>query len=350
MTVLVETEKRLNQNLSASYIEDGKKLALLSPDDEIIESVPVYNVRNPDHHEDIAKAIASGDTGAFDVGIIGLLIAVEDPRGEKLLERERRRLEQIDSTRELMPNSKKFWRVKDGRPAEAKVPFMSTPEEIHKFVDFNKLHPNFRHLRNQSAREQLYSYPIHIIWPVRNNKKIDQDSFVTTSEDSKKKPPDQHVEFDTVCIFVPGSDPDWLHVGYRATSYNPHALLGVTSFNAHGELPPFNDEELAIYMIKRYETEGELDFDFFVNDPIAKKSRVRSSHTQARLPLVGEEPTIKIVRRGPVGARDMENYTGYRVVDLVSAGLSSRAADEDADLFPSLHSWMREAAASRRQR
>lgn len=337
---------------------DDRHLDLFGNKGEVLKSVPVYNVRDPRHHEKIARAIASGDPGAFDVGIIGILIAVEDPRGNLLLKREqakqREESEKGNSDDDLIPNEEKFWRIKVGRPSSAKVPFMATPRIIPDYVDFDKLHPEFRHLKDRQARERLYKHPLHVIWPVNDNPKIHRGAFVTTAQDSKNgnpEKPDRWVSEDTVCIFVPGTDPDWRFIGERAGMYNPHALFGVTSFNLHGELPPFNDEELVSYLERR--GPKDLEFEFFVHDPIAKASGLKSSHTQVRLPLVGEEPEIVVVRRGPVAADDIRRWTGYPTRVLESAALAkpaSRAASEDADLFPNIECWMREAQLNAQQR
>lgn len=347
MPVLVEKGPRPEiPPVRVRYINEGNTMVALNSVGELYKKVPVYNVRNPQHHEAIARSIASGDAGAFDVGIIGILIAVEDPRGTRLLEREKRKMEEASLSGQIIGNDKKFWRIKEGRPSDAKVPFMATPRVIPNFVDFDKLHPAFRHLRDREARERLYKHPLHVIWPVNDNPAIHQGAFVTTVADSRKKEPDKWVKHDTVCIFVPGADPDWRYIGERAAQYNPHAIFGVTSFNLHGEDPPFNDEELARYLEKRGPT--ALEFDFFVHDPVAKASGLKSSHTQILLPMIGEEPVIKVVRRGPVGGADIEAYTGYKVAVLPSAGMASRAAEETADLFPKIVRWMDWAAKTRR--
>lgn len=350
MALQVEVDSRRHSRVPTD--DSNRKLELLSSRGEVLKSVPVYNVRNPDHHDQIARAIASGDPGAFDVGIIGILIAVEDPRGRLLLEREKRKLEEeSDFSMELVPNDAKFWRIKEGRPSSAKVPFMVTPRMIPNFVDFDKLHPAFHHLRDREARERLYSHPMHVIWPVNDNPKIHRGAFVTTAEDSEKKPEDQRVRFDTVCIFVPGSDPDWRYIGERAGQYNPHAIFGVTSFNLHGELPPFNDDELLAYLEKR--GPKDLEFDFFVHDPIAKGSGLKSSHTQVRLPMWGEPPELVLVRKGPVGPEDITAWTGYKVrvpASVASSKPASRAAADDENLFPRMQKWMRDAHLHARER
>lgn len=271
------------------------------------KEIPVYSIRNRDHHESIARLIASGKPVAFNVHVIGVLIAVQDPRGRS-------------------DNWREFWRIKNGREPQDKVPFMMLPRHQYRVVDFEKVHQYFRYLKNPDKRREFYGrLPLHVIYPVKQNAAfIHQNAFITTFEDTLKKPEDQRVAVPTICVFSQ-ADSDWEHVAERAARLNHHALFGVTSFNDHGEQPPFNKAQFMDYIGGK----GVLDVEGFVDDEFANGA---SSHTQIRLPLVGERPELVVVRRGLISADLIKAQTGHEVRVLESAKVASRGHPPEANL------------------
>lgn len=312
------------QKLTITHHEDKEAiypfLRIESPQE--VRQVPVYSVREPFHYSAIAKAIASGAVIAFEVGVMGIMIAVEDPRTGK-------------------DNWKKFWEVKRGRASQDKVPMMMLPKDQYKVVDFNKLHKDFQYLRDPQKRHEFFgSLPFHTILPFKESvRHINRDAFVTTSEDSKKKPADQYVPSSTICIYFQGGDKVWVNIAERVKHYNPYVQLGISSLNDHGEQSPYTFEELVGYVNKKQ----RIDFDYVVRDPIAARAQIKSSHTQIRLPLEGEPAEILVVRKGPVSAETISKHTGHPVRVLASAKFASRGYPENVSLDGRVLEYLKEA-------
>lgn len=334
MTSLIEASGYPNNPLTVEgrVISGGRVFHVSSP--EFGEkSVPILSIRNPEDHHRIGETIASGVPVAFEVGVIGVLLAVNDPYTP------------------LPDNWKAFWEIKRGRQSTDKVPMYMPPEHQWKIVDFEKLHPEFRKLKSMPEREKLYgNLPLHIIMPFKEKAKdVNTKVFVTYPEDAKNKPQDMQVPVPTVCLFFQ-EDRDWRYVAEHAMKVNPFAYYGVTSFNDHGEPSPWTLDDLADYTVKK----GILPpYDAIVEDPIFRMANIMSSHTQVRLPLVGEDPTIKIVRMGPVSGEMIEKQTGYKTEVLPSAKFAASGHPEGTDLSENVYSYIKQAnnfIASRNRR
>ncbi len=271
-------------------------------------SIPVYDVRNKDHHGLIVNSLNSGTMGAFEVGVIGLLKAVGDQRVEK-------------------ENWKRLLNVKKGRTSGDKFPFMMHPKDHDLVVDFSKLHPDFHFLVDPIAREKFYGkIPFHTVLPFReNNEWLNREAFVTTAEESIRKPGDQQVGISTVCIYFPGGDPIWKDILRRV---NPTLALAITSLNDHGEPSPWNYDELLDHTRKK----RRVDFRFVIRDEIVANAKISSSHTMIRLPHMEERSEILIMRKGPVSADTISKFTGFPVRILDSAKLATRGHPEGVRL------------------
>lgn len=302
---------------------DGGREFYVSSPEYGEKSVPIMSIRNPADHRRIGETIASGVPVAFEVGVIGVLLAVNDPYTP------------------LPDNWRTFWEIKRGRQPTDKVPMYMPPEHQWKIVDYEKLHPEFRKLRSMPEREKLYgNLPLHIIMPFKESAKdVNQNVFVTYPQDLQNKPKDLQVPIPTVCLFFQ-EDKDWRRVAEHAMKVNPFAYYGVTSFNDHGEPSPWSIDELAAYTVKK----GVLPpYDAIVEDHIFRAADIRSSHTQVRLPLVGEDPTIRIVRMGPVTGEMIERQTGYQTEVLPSAKFAASGHPEGTDLSANVYSYIRQA-------
>lgn len=297
-----------------------------------IRQIPVYSVRDPSQHESIAKCMASGSVVAFEVGVMGIMIAINDPR----------------DPRDGRDNWKKFWEVKKGRGQVDKVPMLMLPKYDYTIVDFDKLHPDYRYLKDPQERHKFFgSLPLHVILPFRESvKNVNRNAFVTTSEESKKKPADQHVQVSTICIYFQGGDKVWEDIAEKAKHYNPYVHFGISSLNDHGEHSPYDFDELIEY-VKRKQ---RVDFEFVVRDPIVAKHKIRSSMTQVRLPLKDETPEIRIIRKGPVSAEMIAELTGHPVRILESAKFAGRGYPEDVPLGENVLGYIKEANNFTQQR
>ena len=275
-------------------------------------SVPVYSIRNPDHHEAIARALARGRTAAFYVGLFGIGQAIRPAwLGHD--------------------DAETYWRVKVGRPRWAKVPLFSKPSHALRLIDFGLVHPAFRHLARREAFERLWTghgAPLHVIAPVRQPLRFLDPAVVTFHEDLV-----QHVTDDvdprerviapaTACFFWI-ADPMWDTVVTLAGLYSPpRVCFGASSLNDHGEQPPYTMAELRTFIDGR----STLPFDLVITDELYERSGAFSSHTQVRLPLVGEPAELIVVRRGCVSAEWLAESTGYPVRVMASAAIASRQA------------------------
>jgi len=310
-------------SIDSEYDACNEVQTLIVGSHEGLRRIPVYSIRNSKSHPDISRAIASGKPIAFEVGVIGILIAVSA------------------SADEGNDNGSKFWTIKKGRSPNDRVPMMLRPKDHPKVVDYNKLHPDFRYLADdKEARERFYgNLPLHTILPVRTDTEtINRQVFVTTPTDLQGKPTDQYVPCPTVCLYFQ-DDEDWMNIAEQAHQLNPNVMFGITSFNDHGQPSPFNFNELLEYVQRR----GKVDFEAVVRDPIVEKADIRSSHTQIRLPLEGEAPEILIVRKGPVSADAIRETTGHPVRVLESAKLAGRGHPDDVDLYSRVVSYLEAA-------
>jgi len=276
-------------------------------------SLPIYSIRDLSRHREIAWALASGKKAVmFGMGLWGIVKAVEDPRTQGRLAGRR-------------GESRVFWEVKVGRPRQSKIPVMVPPEQMGRLIDFGKLHPRYRFLRNRGAREKLWAHgaPFHGIFPLKSRTHIDE-AFVTRPEEL---PEDWRVPYSTVSIFWM-EDPAWHNLARLAGRITSRSLLGVSSVNTHGEEPPFTYDEL-VSMLSR---KPEWDFDLLVRDEATESVDLKSSHTQIRFPLHYEEPECVVLRIGSLSARGFAEATGLPVRVHEHATIASRGHPLDANL------------------
>ncbi|MDP2586111.1 MAG: hypothetical protein Q8P29_04500 [Candidatus Levybacteria bacterium] len=313
---MVEAQETRKQSFVARLEENrgGPYPFLRVESQEGPREVPVLSVRNSDHHRLIAEHIVSGSTGVFEVGVIGVLKAIPSDSainngGEKV-----------------------FWEIKRGRKLEDKVPMMMLPEHHDKVIDYDKIHPDFAYLKDSGKRRKFYgTIPFHAILPLADGAIINQNVFVTTPEDSKKKPLDQQVSNSTVCVFFSGGDKAWNNIAQLANTINPNVHLGISSLNDHEEQSPYDFKELIDYVNKKQ----RIDFNFIVEDPIVAKYQIKSSMTIIRLPQVGEPPEIVIIRKGSIGADTLRRHMGnmrnggHLVRELASAKFASHGHSEE---------------------
>lgn len=311
----VETERKI---LSVVYDEGkGKPHPFLRINSkEGLRVIPVYSVREPSHQEKIAQCMTSGDVVVFEAaGVMGFMVAVncDQSKGDD--------------------NWKKFWEVKRGRSSTDKVPIMMLPEDQYKIVDFDKLHSEYRYLKDPERRKSFFgALPFHTILPLKDDaKEINRDVFVTQAGGPNKQA--------TICLYFQGGDRVWRDIAELTRSVNSGVHLGISSFNDHGEPPPYDFDELLTYIVIKQ----RMDFGFVVRDPIAAKHGIRSSHTQIRLPLIGEQPYIIVVRKGPVSADTISKHTGHTVKISENAKFASRGEPEDVDLGKRVSQYLKEA-------
>ena len=311
--MLHEVEAKGNKSFDVKLNENkGGFCPFLSVEStEGVRKIPIFSIRNPKHRAPIARSIVSGHVGVLEAGVMGVLIAVpNNPSVDNYV-------------------GKKFWEVKRGRGSSDKVPVMMLPENHDEIVDYSKIHPDFAYLKYPEKRHEFFGkYPFHTILPVLSDVILNRDVFVTTPEDSQKKPQDQWVSEPTVCIFFPGGDGAWENVAKIARDINPDVHLGVSSLNDHGEQPPYNLDQLVSFINRKQ----RVDFDFIIQDPISRAAQIKSSHTQIRLPFKSEAPEIIIIRDGSVSPGKISEHTGHPVKILESVRFASHGHPENIRL------------------
>lgn len=260
--------------------------------------VPFLEIRNPDDHKAIAKAVTSRRPVLFMAGgVIGSGLMCTPDGGE----------------------GRMFWDVlKPGREATSMVPIFAENEMQYELVDWEKLHPEFRFLENGRRRRDFFGQlPIHAVFPFNHNDKVtDVDTFVTRPEYMAQEHPMLQTRFDSVCLYFQRDD-DWVRIAQFAADYFPMGRFGITSNNEHRQPGIFTWDEFKELVFRKSEAGKriwEADVAAILRDRAAERVNVGSSQTQVRFSQIGEaEPMLWLVRHGPVGPRLIEKQTGVKV-------------------------------------
>lgn len=254
--------------------------------------IPIYDFRDLGHHEPIARALSNGERLVMFAGVWGAFKAVKrNTKVEDFFHKQ----------------------IKPGRPWEAKVPLMTRAIDAKQLFDWSQVHKDFRFLQAYSEFRKLWtSHPafIHISAPVRANLYSLQEIFITTPEDYLAIYGDgDAISVPTISV-INRDDPYLLHLQTLVSLRYFHTTmyLGVSTANPHAKQPPYTDDEL-LKQIASGETPAEA-VDLIVEDPTYRKYNALGSHTIARLPLVGENPAIKILRIGSLSPEGFEHATG----------------------------------------
>lgn len=282
-------KNRPDGNLSIVIKENDGRETLFIP--ELGKEIPVFDLRNLFHQVEAARLIAQGKRMAMYGGVWGGFRAVK----------------RWDFAERF------FHQVKVRRPEEAKIPLMTLPEDAVRMIDWSRVNENFRFLERYWNFAKLWKSHgafLHIIAPVRETLKSLPPIFVTSPEEFNKRYPNSiPVSFPTVAN-VYREDP---YLGHFATLIKRFShtdmYIGVSTLNPHGEEPPYTFGEFKMDLSK-----GRIparSIDLIVKDDFYEKFEVFSSHTQIRLPLVGEEPTFRVLRIGSLSLDGFRNATGF---------------------------------------
>ena len=274
-----------------------------------IAGLPVYSLREPRERDAAARELAAGRTGLFYLGLYTVVKTLRPPWVG-------------DGGGEV------FWRVKPERPRWSKLPMVIRPRDSIRLVDFSLVHPAFQRLRERPAWDQLWTAhgaPLHIIAPLRQPLWFVHPAFQTTPADLRAQAgtdpaaADRALPCTTASLFWM-EDPAWHDFALRVGLYSPpRTFFGGTSFNAHGEHPPYTLAELAEFVQAR----GRLEAELVISDPVFEAAGVFSSHTMVRLPVRDEPPELVMTRRGSLGPEFLEEVTGHRVRVLDSVASAS---------------------------
>src|SRR6266508_2908747 len=199
-------------------------------------SVPVLDVRETEDRREIARLMATGKAAAFYIGLFTIMRVIGPPwrdRGE----------------------SSTFWSVKRGRPSWSKLPMFVRPARALRLADFGLVHPAFRWLRRRVRFEALWSHgaPLHVVAPLRTPLRHLHPAFVTSPEDltesalAMRATRDRRIGRSTASMFWM-DDAAWEDLAVRMEVACPaRTWLAGSSFNDHGQPPPFTLSELLAY-------------------------------------------------------------------------------------------------------
>jgi hypothetical protein len=302
-------------------------------------AAPVYSLRSEADRALIARELAAGRSAAFYIGLFTIVKLLRPPWAEGT-------------------GGELFWQVKPARPRWSKLPMVVEPRHAIRFVDFARVHPALRHLQRREEWERLWAHrlPLHVISPLRQPLRFLHEAFRTTPGDLRghaaaaPTAADRLIEAETASFFWL-HDPDWNALARRvALSAPARSYLAGTSFNKHGQHPPYTLDELQEHVRDR----GDLEFDLVVHDELIEQAGLHSSHTMVRLPLAGQEPELLMTRLGSVSAARLEQELGLPVRVLDSVAEASRQpgltqADVESRIAV-LHDLREAAAAAARRR
>lgn len=297
----------------------------------------VYSIREPAERAEAARELARGRPALF---YLGLYTAVRTLRPDAF----------------DRGGSEYFWRVKPERPLWSKLPLILRPRDALRLADFSRVHPAFAHLAARERWEALWAShgaPLHVIAPLREPLRLLNRAFQTFPGDLAAQEAANPVAADrrlpcTTASFFWMEDDDWHDFALRVAVHSPPAsYLGGTSFNAHGEDPPYTLAELDRYLAGR----DELPFEFVISDPWFESAGIHSSHTMVRLPLEGEAPEFVMTRRGSVSPEMLEGATGMAVRELESvASASTQPGLSRDELDRRVRTFSSQRSAARMQR
>jgi hypothetical protein len=273
----------------------------------------VYDIRDRSCTDEIARRLATGEPAAFYMGMFTIMQAVGPPNRQA-------------ATGEL------FWQVKRERPIWSKLPVFLRPRDALRLIDFGAVHPEFRHrLRTREAFTRLWSHgaPMHVVAPLRDGLRTVNSVLVATPDEAAAASADRRTEQRTAAMFWM-QDAAWAALADAlARRCPPRRFLVGSSFNDHGEHPPYTLAELFAATAKR----SDLAYGFVIHDPLLESCAGHSSHSLVRLPQIADEPVLHMLRQGSVSPSWLHETTGFAVEKLASATMAVRRTGiSDGDL------------------
>lgn len=222
--------------------------------------------------------------------------------------------------------SQKFWLFKNNRPLGAKIPLLEPPEYAVNHIDWQKVHPKFRYLKDPKQLKKLWSskFPFHLIFPYRIEGNSLNQSVVTPAFD-KEVAPDTPTP--TFCLFWV-EDPALIALINEVKKTGEDIYLGVSSLNDHGEQPPFNTSELETYLKKK----KIGHYSMIVEDPLLEPLDIASSHSQFVAPLNNQEPVWTMKRKGSLSADGFSKSTGLPVKVATDIKVAARRESYEIEL------------------
>src|SRR3989344_3024611 len=304
MTVEQENQKPLKYTLTEEKGESGIDYLCVQ---ELEKRLPIYDLRNLDHHPIVAKMLAQGSTIAMYGGVWAV----------------------IKTEKRYSHGGELFWNIKvpqdksfevQPRPEEARPPTFGRPEDYIHRIDWEKHHPHFRReFGNISGFVEIWRHLpgyAHLIAALNNTAKSYPDKFVTRAKHFEERYPDfPSIGTNTNAIFA-SENPFVRHFATSVPRFcHVEMSTGVSTMNFHTYEPPYDSDEF-----KSNATQGKIRIDLLnaiLKDSLYGESRAFSSHTQFILgPVHDRKPTVYVIREGSISVdylREMFRHFGVQV-------------------------------------
>ncbi len=242
-------------------------------------SIDTYSIWNPEHHDDIARRLALGQTCAlYMMGNFGVA--------------------EVRNAPDWQPDGTDHDKILDDIKQRDRIQNLlafADPENIRDFIDIDRLPPSFKNLRWPGARLALYPGPMHAILPIKDTGIIDQG--LVKQQDKT-----------TAFFWIPG------HWGYEKLAEQlrkkvKHGVMGGGSLNIHQQEPCYTTSQLRDREMVNHPEWQEL-VDFVILDEIAEAAQIGRSHTQ--ISFIEDPP--RMVRIGSLSPQKISKYFGKEVV------------------------------------
>ncbi|MCL4367091.1 hypothetical protein M1563_02890 [Patescibacteria group bacterium] len=291
-------------SIEREYYQTGKKAFKVEKEDGNYQLVVLLSFRNPRHLNRVVDELTEDRPIAFHGwGVSGVGKRVDEEA-----------------------NSKAFWFYKEGRALGSKIPLLEPPEYLVEHVDWASVHPLYRYLSDPNEMKKLWKdvLPFHVIFPYKQGGKTLSNDVITPAFDPAVAP---ETPVPTMCAFWI-EDPALINMMHKIKQEDPGYQVGVSSLNMSGALPPFNTQELINYLQEHKITH----YNLVIEDPIAERFDIASSHSQLLIPLQGEDPVWKMKRRGSLSASGFSKLTGLNSREVTGVKVAARRASDTADL------------------
>lgn len=324
-----ELRKSLDESATVAYKierQDSGPWQFTVATEKAEATVPVFDIRNSDHHKEIGTRIANYQSFiAHGAGVYGISVALADPRMKSHPDK-----------------SQVFKDAKPNRSDSDKIPLFSPPKYTLPLVNHSIIHRDQRKHFTRDQMEKSWKIGVyHIILPILEPHISVHPLLVTYPADweNSKKPRQQHLPVPTFSQ-IWWHDPDFEDVSDIANLENSYAITAISSFNDKSEMPAFQLEDAGTYVVAK----KRLPFDFIVRDSEGEQIPMKSSHPQIRPAFVWEEPGWYIHRLGSTSVEAVVRQgikSDLPIFYLDGATYASRAHPNNFDITPMVFEFMR---------
>ena len=262
------------------------------------QCIPIYSLRERQHHGFLARALAQGLTAAFQAGPFGLARRVE--------------------LRSLMLRAGES-RSPHGPRADP-ILWLS-PRGAIPLIAAERIHPAFQLPDDYLSLYAAISAPLQVVAPLRllgaPGVRTPAEPLGRAEEEAQETSGDPTARVAMLWMH----DLAWMALADLLALYGPEGHYYMFSPLPHfGRFPVFTLEEL----IRRTRLDRRAPFDLVIHDPALEATGAASLPTQIGLPGPDEEPALTLRRQGGVSADWLAEATGWPVRIAPDAYLGRR--------------------------